>query len=111
MKFDLRSKVRFIACNSITTNELAYQCIEKMYWHAYGSKMGRPLYADGLTPNEERLTVALRERFSEPAGCLHKINPEPLSVDCGEHTYVFASIIPYEGPWIDFVDRVGCNRN
>lgn len=104
MKFDLSSKVRFISCVDLQTWELAFRCIEVMYRHAYGSRAGKLLFADGLTPNEERLTRALVERFSNTE-LFAKCSKEPISVDCGDHTYVFVSIIPYEGPWVTYANE------
>ncbi len=103
MKFDLSSKVRFINCNNVSTWERAFVYIEKMYAHAYGSRAGAKLYADGLTPNEERLTKALVERFSDTSW-LDGSSMEPISVDCGEHTYVFIAIVPFDGPALPFVN-------
>lgn len=103
MKFDLSSKVRFISCSNVRTRELAFRHIEEMYRHAYGPRAGAKLYADGLTPNEERLTEALMERFSD-SELFGKCSKEPISVDCGKHTYVFVSVIPYEGPFVRYTN-------
>lgn len=113
MKFDLSSKVRVIDCDDINTWEQAFQCIEKMYWHAYGPRAGIPLNANELTPNEERLTRALVERFAYRAFGMKDFRTyhEPISVDCGDHTYVFAYVEPYEGSVIPVVHRVGSARD
>lgn len=109
MRFDLSSKVRFVPCVNVSTMELAFRCIEKMYWHAYGPKMGRPLQADSLTPNEERLAKALVEQFSDTS-TYARCKMRPISVDCGDNTYVFVSVVDYEGPRIDYVLDVGGSR-
>lgn len=109
MKFDLSSKVRFISCTNVRTWELAFQCIEEMYRHAYGSRAGAKLYADGLTPNEERLTRALVARFYDTE-LLSKSSKEPISVTCGDHEYVFVAIVPYEGPFVRYADLCSAGK-
>ncbi len=95
MKF-ASSPVKFVNCQGILNLADAYRRIDKMYLEEYGNKAGIPLEKKtSLTPNEERLAQLILLRFHD----LHVSVPSPIVVTCGEHDYVFACYLPYEG-WI-----------
>ncbi len=92
MKFAL-TKLMFVeVCDWMDTcsDDRARAAIDKMYKHAYGSRAGSSLLGRSdktdLTPNEERLILALQDRYSN----YHSYSTlGPIVVDCGENSYVF----------------------
>lgn len=87
MKF-ATSHVIVIAIDSgsdVNTDAKAFSLIDKMYEIAYSSRAGVKLSAKGgLTPNEERLTALLQERFGKYG------SHSPVIVDCGSSQFLYA---------------------
>jgi hypothetical protein len=98
MKFAL-TRVRFILMpdGGVKDPATAARAIQKMYDLEYGDRAGdvATKHWYQLTPNEERLSIALQTRFSNFAA-----DENPLAVDCGENTYVFIRGNPLDGFFI-----------
>lgn len=68
----------------VCTDAQAFSLIDQMYECAYGARAGAKLSVKGgLTPNEERLTALLQERFGK-GGSNH-----PVIVDCGSKQFLY----------------------
>jgi hypothetical protein len=101
MKFAL-DPVRFIRCRNVTTIVDAYRLIDIMYRSEYGSRAGVPLeHQTSHTPNEERLAQAILVRFNSALS-----SSAPIVVTCGEHDYVFAEYVDYEGWYVPSRDEL-----
>lgn len=110
MKFAL-TRIILISVDDCDTQADALGYIEKMYKIAYGARAGA-VDPNRMTPNEERLSEALVERFGRryktyvPGGTIYATTGSraPITVYCNDQDFLFGREEPHEGLYWPFND-------